>query len=48
MQTFAIRTVLEQLSASDPKARSAKPQEFFDRSIVEEPKQKGFFQQIWR
>ena len=48
MQTFAIRTVLEQLSASDPKARSAKPQEFFDWSIVEEPKQKGFFQQIWR
>lgn len=48
MQAFAIKTVLEQLSASDPKARSAKPQEFFDRSIVEEPKQKGFFQQIWR
>ena len=48
MQAFAIKTVLEQLSASDPKARSAKPQEFFDRSIVEEPKQKAFFQQIWR
>ena len=48
MQAFAIKTVLEQLSASGPKARSAKPQEFFDRSIVEELKQKGFFQQIWR
>ena len=43
MQAFAIKTVLEQLSASDPKARSAKPQEFFDRSSVEELKQKGFF-----
>jgi NitT/TauT family transport system substrate-binding protein len=43
----SIKTVLEQLSASDPKARIAKPQEFFDRSIVEELKQKGFFQQIW-
>jgi hypothetical protein len=48
VEAFAIKTVLEQLSTSDPKARSAKPQEFFDRSIVEEPKQKGFFQQIWR
>jgi hypothetical protein len=44
VQAFAIKTVLEQLSAS--KARIAKPQECFDRSIVEELKQKGFFQQI--
>ena len=43
MQAFAIKTVLEQLSASDPKARSAKPQEFFDRSIVEEPNRKDSF-----
>jgi NitT/TauT family transport system substrate-binding protein len=44
----SIKTVLEQLSVSDPKAASAKPQEFIDSSIVEELKQKGFFQQIWR
>jgi NitT/TauT family transport system substrate-binding protein len=44
----SIKTVLEQLSASEPKARNAKPSDFIDRSIVEELKQKGFFQQLWR
>ena len=44
----SIKTVLEQLSVSDPKARTAKPQEFIDRGIIEELKQKGFFQQTWR
>ena len=44
----SIKTVLDQLAASDPKARTAKPQDFIDRSIVEELEQKGFYQQLWR
>jgi len=41
-------TVLEQLAATDPKARSARPQEFIDGSVVSELEQQGFFKQIWR
>ncbi|HTN70872.1 MAG TPA: ABC transporter substrate-binding protein [Methylomirabilota bacterium] len=44
----SIKTVLEQLSATDPKARSARPQEFIDGSVVSELEQQGFFKQIWR
>jgi ABC-type nitrate/sulfonate/bicarbonate transport system substrate-binding protein len=44
----SIKTVLEQLSTTDPKARSARPQEFIDGSIVSELEQQGFFKQIWR
>lgn len=44
----SIKTVLEQLSATDPKAKSARPQEFIDGSIVSELEQQGFFKQVWR
>ena len=43
----SIKTVLEQLAVSDPKARSAKPESFFDPSVVDELEQKHFFSQIW-
>jgi len=44
----SIKTVLEQLSVTDPKARSARPQEFIDGSVVSELEQQGFFKQVWR
>ena len=44
----SIRTVLEQLAVSDPKARSARPQDFYDGSIIAELEQEGFFSQVWR
>ena len=44
----SIKTVLEQLSASDPKAKTARPQDFIDTSIVAELEQEGFFKQVWR
>jgi len=44
----SIKTVLEQLAVTDPKARSARPQDFFDGSIVAELQQEGFFSQVWR
>lgn len=44
----SIKTVLEQLAVTDPKARSARPQDFYDGSIVAELEQEGFFTQVWR
>ena len=44
----SIKTVLEQLSATDPKARSARPQDFIDGSIVAELERQGYFKQIWQ
>lgn len=44
----SIKTVLEQLSAADPKAKTALPQDFIDPSVVAELEQEGFFKQLWR
>ena len=44
----SIKTVLEQLSAADPKAKTAPPQDFIDPSVVAELEQEGFFKQLWR
>ncbi|HEY1236603.1 MAG TPA: ABC transporter substrate-binding protein, partial [Candidatus Binatia bacterium] len=44
----SIKTVLEQLALSDPKAGSARPQDFYDGSIIAELEQDGFFSQVWR
>jgi hypothetical protein len=35
--------VLDQLSATDPRARAARPQEFIDGSVVEQLSREGFF-----
>ena len=44
----SVKTVLEQLSASDPRARLARPQDFIDGSVVAELDREGFFRQLWR
>lgn len=44
----SIRTVLEQLSATDPRARTARPQQFIDGSVIADLEREGFFQQVWR
>jgi ABC-type nitrate/sulfonate/bicarbonate transport system substrate-binding protein len=44
----SIKTVLEQLSATDAKAKTARPQDFIDTSIISELEQEGFFKQVWR
>lgn len=46
--TASIKTVLEQLSATDTKARVVDPQNFIDTSVIDELEKKGFFQQVWR
>ena len=43
----SIKTVLEQLSAADPKAKSARPQDFIDTSIIADLEHEGFFKQVW-
>jgi NitT/TauT family transport system substrate-binding protein len=42
-RTGSIRTVLEQLSATDARARTARPQDFIDRSVIAELEREGFF-----
>ncbi len=44
----SIKTVLEQLSAADPKAKTARPEDFIDASVVVELEREGFFKQVWR
>ena len=44
----SIGTVLEQLSIGDPKAKTARPQDFVDGSIVAELEREGFFRKVWR
>ena len=44
----SIKTVLEQMAPTEPKARTARPQEFVDGSIITELEQQGFFKQVWR
>jgi hypothetical protein len=44
----SIKTVLEQLAVTDPKARRARPQDFYDGSIIAELEQEGFFTHVWR
>ena len=39
----SVQTVLDQLSATDPRARGARPQEFIDGSVVEQLSREGFF-----
>ena len=39
----SVQTVLDQLAPTDPRARSAKPQEFIDASVIAELDREGFF-----
>lgn len=44
----SIQTVLDQLSATDPRARNARPQQFVDGSVISELEREGFFKKLWR
>lgn len=44
----SIKTVLEQLSATDPKARTAQADTFIDRSVISDLEREGFFRRVWR
>ncbi len=42
-----IKTILDQLSQKDPKARAAKPQDFVEARFVEEFEKSGFIDSLY-
>ncbi len=44
----SIKTVLEQLSPTDPRAHAARPEDFIDSSVIVDLEREGFFQQLSR
>ncbi len=43
----SVRVALDSLS-DEPRARTAKPEEFYDDSILRSLEREGFFQQLYR
>ena len=42
-----IQEILNQLSLTNPKAKSAKPESFYDDRFVKELEASGFYKQLW-
>jgi hypothetical protein len=43
----AFQVTLEQIALKNPKAKQAKPEDFFDNSLVQELVNEGFFTSLW-
>lgn len=43
----AFQVTLEQIALKNPKAKQAKPEDFFDNSLVQELVKEGFFTSVW-
>jgi ABC-type nitrate/sulfonate/bicarbonate transport system substrate-binding protein len=43
----AFQVTLDQIAKTNPKAKQAKPEQFFDNSLVQELIDEGFFSQLW-
>jgi hypothetical protein len=43
----AFQVTLEQIALKNPKAKQAKPEDFFDNSLVQELVNEGFFTTLW-
>ena len=43
-----VQEVLNQIAARNPKAKTAKPEEFYDDRFVKELDDQGFYQQLWK
>jgi NitT/TauT family transport system substrate-binding protein len=43
----AFQVTLDQIAKSNPKAKQAKPEQFFDNSVVQELIDEGFFVKLW-
>jgi NitT/TauT family transport system substrate-binding protein len=43
----AFQVTLDQISKTNPKARQAKPEQFYDNSLVQELVDEGFFARLW-
>jgi ABC-type nitrate/sulfonate/bicarbonate transport system substrate-binding protein len=47
VKTQAFQVTLDQIAKSNPKAKQAKPEQFFDNSLVQELLAEGFFAKLW-
>lgn len=44
----ALKTVLEQMAETDPRAAQLKPEQFIDARFFQELDKEGFFQTLWK
>jgi ABC-type nitrate/sulfonate/bicarbonate transport system substrate-binding protein len=47
VKAAAFQTTLDQIAKANPKAKQAKPEQFFDNSLVQELIEEGFFAKLW-
>jgi hypothetical protein len=47
VKPLAFQVTLDQIAKSNPKAKQAKPEQFFDNSLVQELIDEGFFARLW-
>jgi len=47
VKTAAFQVTLDEIARTNPKAKQAKPQQFFDNSIIQELVDEGFFAKLW-
>ena len=47
VKSSAFQVTLDQIAKSNPKAKLAKPEQFFDNSLVQELVDEGFFTKLW-
>jgi hypothetical protein len=43
----AFQVTLDQIARNNPKAKSARPEQFFDNSLVQELMTEGFYTKLW-
>jgi hypothetical protein len=42
-----LQAILDELAATDPRAKKVKPQELIDNRFLDEMERSGFFDQLW-
>ncbi len=47
VKTQAFQVTLDQIAKTNPKAKQARPEQFFDNSLVQELVDEGFFAKLW-
>jgi hypothetical protein len=47
VKAAGFQVTLNEIGRSNPKAKQAKPQQFFDNSLVQELVDEGFFARLW-
>jgi NitT/TauT family transport system substrate-binding protein len=47
LKNEALEAILEEVTATDPRAKNVKPQDMIDNNILNEMEKSGFFNQLW-